>query len=225
MMTDGASPDALADAYVFLDLDGVLTESGIGITRSVAHALAELGHPTPDQARLESMIGPSLWDGFAALGVPPEQLDEAVAFYRARYTSIGLFENRVYDGVTEMLGRLGGATLCLATAKPIAYAAKITAHFGVAAHLAHEFGSELDGTRSDKADLIGYALKRTGADPARAVMLGDRRHDVSGAVANGVTPVGAAWGYGSVSELRDAGCRHIAATPAEAADMILKVLT
>ncbi|MGB1213724.1 MAG: HAD hydrolase-like protein [Pikeienuella sp.] len=214
MMTDSA--------HVFLDLDGTLTESGIGITRSVAHALRELGYRVPDQARLDSMIGPSLWEGFAALGLPDDQLDDAVALYRARTT--GLFENRLYDGVADMLARLEGATLCLATAKPIAYAAKITAHFGIAPYMTHQFGSELDGTRSDKTDLIAHALARTGAAPARAVMVGDRSHDMIGALANGVTPVGAEWGYGSAAELRAAGCQHIAATPAQAADMILEIL-
>lgn len=211
--------------HVLLDLDGTLTESGIGITRSVAHALTELGYSVPDQATLNGMIGPSLWEGFAKLGVPDAQLDEAVALYRARYTVTGLFENRLYDGALEMLERLGAATLCLATAKPIAYAAKITAHFGIAPHLSREFGSELDGTRSDKTDLIAHALAQTDAVPSRSVMVGDRSHDIIGALNNGVTPIGAAWGYGSPTELRDAGCKHIAATPGEAADMILEVLT
>lgn len=221
MMNSGT----LAGAYVFLDLDGTLTESGIGITRSIAHALNELGYPVPDQATLDGLIGPSLWEAFATLGVRDAQLDEAVALYRARYTVTGLFENRVYDGVPEMLARLGAMTLCLATAKPIAYAAKITAHFDIAPHLTREFGSELDGTRTDKTDLIAYALAEMGADPARAVMVGDRSHDMIGAVNNGVTPIGAGWGYGSPTELRAAGCNHIAATPGQAADMILEVLT
>lgn len=221
MMNSGA----MAGAHVFLDLDGTLTESGIGITRSVAHALRELGLPVPDQSTLDGMIGPSLWEGFANLGVPDAQIDEAVALYRARYTVTGLFENRLYDGALEMLSRLGGATLCLATAKPIAYAAKITAHFGITPHLSREFGSELDGTRSDKTDLIAFALTETAAAPSRSVMVGDRSHDMTGALNNGVTPIGALWGYGSAAELRDAGCKHIAATPGEAADMILEVLT
>lgn len=210
--------------HVFLDLDGTLTESGIGITRSIAHALQEMGREVPEQSVLNGLIGPSLWEGFARLGVEAARLDEAVALYRVRYTEVGLFENRVYDGVPEMLSRLAGATLSLATAKPITYAARITAHFGLAPHMTREFGSELDGTRSDKTDLIAHALAETGANPARAVMVGDRNHDVIGALANGVTPVGAGWGYGSAAELRDAGCTLIAATPAEAAEMILETL-
>lgn len=212
--------------HVFLDLDGNLTESGIGITRSIAHALTEMGVAVPEQAVLNSLIGPGLWEIFAGLGVSDDRLDEAVAHYRARYTTVGLFENRLYDGVPDMLKALTGAgcTLCLATAKPLAYASRITAHFGVTPHLTHEFGSELDGTRSDKADLIAHALDQTGADPARSFMMGDRDKDVIGALANGVTPIGALWGYGSAAELAGAGCDLIAANPAMAADMILERL-
>lgn len=219
MMTD------ILGSHVFLDLDGTLTESGIGITRSIAHALTELGCPVPNQETLNGMIGPSLWEIFATLGVPEAQVDDAVAAYRARYTTVGLFENRVYDGVPEMLARLADATMCLATAKPITYAAKITAHFNITPHLTHEFGSELDGTRTDKTDLLAYALAKTGANSARSVMVGDRSHDMIGALNNGITPIGALWGYGSAAELRDAGCTRIAATPGEAAEMILEVLT
>lgn len=215
----------MGGTHVFLDLDGTLTESGIGITRSIAHALTELGYSVPDQNTLNSMIGPSLWDGFTMLGVSSAHLDDAVAAYRARYTTVGLFENRVYEDVPEMLAQLSGATLCLATAKPIAYAAKITAHFELAPHLTHEFGSELDGTRTDKTDLLAYALAKTGASATRSVMVGDRSHDMIGALNNGITPIGALWGYGSAAELRDAGCTRIAATPGEAAEMILEVLT
>ena len=231
-MTDRAGNPACGSggAHVFLDLDGTLTESGIGITRSIAHALAELGHEVPAQSVLDRMIGPSLWEVFATLGIPDARLDEAVAAYRARYTTIGLLENRVYDGIPEMMAALSGpggpgATLSLATAKPTAYATKITAHFGLSQFLRHEFGSELDGTRSDKTDLIAHALEQTGADPARSVMVGDRRYDMIGAINNGVTPVGAGWGYGTPAELRDAGCRHIAATPMDAAETIRKLLS
>ncbi|MGB0505208.1 MAG: HAD hydrolase-like protein [Pikeienuella sp.] len=212
--------------HVFLDLDGNLTESGIGITRSIAHALTELGVAVPEQSVLDSMIGPSLWEIFSRLGLPENQLDDAVALYRARYTTVGLFENKLYDGVIEMLEALSsaGCTLCLATAKPLAYASRITAHFAITPYLAQEFGSELDGTRTDKADLIAYALAKTGADPARSFMMGDRDKDVIGALANDVTPIGALWGYGSLAELSDAGCTLNAAAPAEAARMILERL-
>jgi phosphoglycolate phosphatase len=214
-------------AHIFLDLDGTLTESGIGITRSIAHALEAMGHAVPPQDVLDTQIGPSLWECFAGFGMNKPDQDRAVAHYRDRYTTVGLFENRVYDGVEDMLTALREANcmLHLATAKPIAYAAKITAHFGISRFLNTEFGSELDGTRTDKTDLIAHALAETGADPSVSFMLGDRRHDMIGARNNGVTPVGALWGYGSHPELANAGCAQIAATPAAAARMILERLS
>lgn len=213
-------------AHVFLDLDGTLSESGIGITRSIAHALREMGHPVPEQAVLDQYIGPSLWDCFASFGMDKADQDRAVGHYRAHYTTEGLFQSQVYDGVHDMMTTLrdAGCALHLATAKPIAYAVKITAHFGLAPALTTEFGSELDGTRTDKTDLIAYALTQAGADAAKSFMMGDRRHDMVGALNNGVTPVGALWGYGSHGELSAAGCSLIAADPAEATDMILKRL-
>jgi len=185
-----------------------------------------MGRRVPDRWVLNQYIGPSLGDCFASFGMDKADQDRAVGLYRAHYTTEGLYQSRVYDGVPEMMAALreAGCALHLATAKPIAYAVKITAHFGLAPALTTEFGSELDGTRTDKTDLIAYALAQTGADPAESFMMGDRRHDVIGALNNAATPVGALWGYGGADELTDAGCALVAADPTEAADMILKRL-
>ena len=156
-----------------------------------------------------------------AMGASGRQVRRAFlefgALYRERYTTVGLYENAVYDGAPEMMRALSdmGYRLALATAKPIAYAAKITAHFGLAPLMRAEFGSELDGTRTDKRDLLRYCLAETGADPARSFMLGDRMHDARGALANGVTPLGALWGFGSREELEEIGCAAIGEAPSD----------
>lgn len=205
----------MTDAWVFLDLDGTLTDAAPGITRSIAHALTEMGRPVPDEATLRSFIGPALQEVFPSLGI--DDVDGAVAAYRARYTTVGLFENAVYDGAPEMMAALKsmGYRLALATAKPIAYAGRITAHFGLAGMMDAEFGSELDGTRTDKRDLLAHCLAETGADPGRSFMLGDRMHDARGALHNGLTPLGALWGFGARRELEDAGCVALGARPAD----------
>lgn len=204
-------------AYAFIDLDGTLMNSAPGITAAIAHALRELGMPDPGPEALRACIGPSLQESFPRLGVPAEQCDEALALYRARYNEGGMFEAEVYDGAAEMLATLRerGFRLALATAKPIIYARKITAHFCLAPQLDAEFGSELDGRRADKRDLLAYILKETGADPAKSFMLGDRMHDAQGALANGVRPVGALWGFGGREELAGAGVTLFAETPRE----------
>lgn len=203
----------MSDAYVFLDLDGTLTDAAPGITRSIRHALTEMGLPAPDEGALRRYIGPALQEIFPELGV--RDADRAIALYRERYTTIGLFENAVYDGAPEMMASLktAGFRLALATAKPIVYASRITAHFGLSDLMDAEFGSELDGRRTDKRDLLAHCLAETGADPARSFMLGDRMHDARGALANGITPLGALWGFGSRDELTAAGCAAIGDAP------------
>lgn len=209
-------------AYVFIDLDGTLTDSAPGITEAIVYALDQLGFPRPDEAALRACIGPSLVHMLPGFGVPEEDVARGVALYRAHYNDGGLYNARVYEGVPEMLTTMRsiGFRLALATAKPIAYAPKITAHFGLAEHLDHEFGSMLDGRMSDKRDLLAHALKETGADPAKSFMIGDRRYDALGAVGNGITPIGALWGFGSREELAEAGATHFADMPKDVAGLV-----
>lgn len=187
-------------AVIFLDLDGTLTDSRPGIINSILSALDEIGLEKPDPATLDWAIGPPLLDSFRRLGAPDP--DAALAAYRTRYTTVGLFENEVYRGIPELLTALrdAGHLLCVATAKPHAYATRITAHFGLAAFMTHEFGPGLDGTHNDKADLLAHALRVTGADPAQSVMIGDRYHDYDAAKANGLASIAVTWGYGTVDE-------------------------
>ncbi|MDF0602327.1 HAD hydrolase-like protein [Psychromarinibacter sp. C21-152] len=184
---------------VFLDLDGTLTDPKPGITGAAAHALETLGLPVPDD--LTWIIGPPLIDSFRRLGAPDPE--KALGLYREVYAAGRMFENAVYPGIPQALAamRAAGARLYLATAKPHVYATRITAHFGLDAYLDEQFGPELDGTRNDKAELLAWALARTGAEPGTCVMVGDRRQDFVAAAANGMRSVGVTWGYGSAEEL------------------------
>lgn len=207
---------------VFLDLDGTLTDPKPGITRSAVYALEKLGVPSPPADELTWMIGPALVWSFEKLGVPDPEA--ALAAYRERYTSVGLFENRVYDGIPQVLRdlRAAGHQLCLATAKPHAYARRITAHFGLADFMSHEFGPELDGTRNDKAELLAHALQVTGARPETSVMIGDRHHDLDAASANGMASIAVTWGYGGAEELSGATrtCHAVADLPKAVAALL-----
>ena len=211
---------------VFFDLDGTLTDSCGGIFAGVAHAMTALGHPTKACDVSRAWIGPPLYDCFRSIyGFDDATAREGVRLYREYYGREGLFVNEVYGGVVEMLDRLqaAGLRLCLATGKPHEYARRIVAHFGLDAALAAVYGAEFDGTRGDKAELLAYALEREGLSPAECAMVGDRRYDIEGALAVGLTPVGALWGYGSREELLTAGCpaAALAKTPAEVADYLL----
>jgi phosphoglycolate phosphatase len=207
---------------VFLDLDGTLTDPKPGITRSIRHALHTLGREAPPEDALTWCIGPPLLQSFVTLLGDEATAKRALALYRERFAKTGLYENRVYAGVPEMLKRLrdAGFRLFLATSKPHVFASRITAHFGLDRWLDGAFGSELDGTRTDKTALLAHALEETGAEPGQAVMLGDREHDIIGARNNGVAGVGALWGYGTQAELQAAGATWLATNPKDAADLI-----
>lgn len=191
---------------VFLDLDGTLTDSGPGIINSFNYALVQMGYPPLGQDA-DWIVGPSLWDSFAKYGIPAEQLDTAIAHYRTCYRGGEMLNNRLYDGVYDQLTQLKqlGYALCLATSKPIAYATEITAHFGLTDLFDDQVGSELDGSRSDKAELLGFGMARLGCAPQDAIMVGDRHYDVVGAKAVGIACLGALYGFGSRDELIKAG--------------------
>lgn len=195
---------------VLFDLDGTLTDPFVGITRSIQHALEKLGAPVPAAEELGWCIGPPLWESFAVLlGQDGETvndkvlLDRAVALYRERYTSVGLYENELIAGIAPLVEALTGAglTLYVATSKPHAYAGKIVEHFGLMPQFRKVYGSELDGSRSAKAELIAHLIEQESRDAGRCVMIGDRKHDLIGAHANDMRAIGVTWGYGGYEEL------------------------
>lgn len=211
---------ASSDAWVFLDLDGTMTDAGPGITKSIAYALERMGKRPLPLKQLERYVGPALQETFPQLGV--DDVDKALGYYRERYTDVGLFENSVYDGVHQMMDDLvaQGFRLAMATAKPLIYASRITAHYDLAPRLERQFGSELGGWLTDKKDLLGHVLSETGADPTASFMVGDRCHDAIGARHNRITPIGALWGYGSRPELEEARCAAFGEAPADIAEIV-----
>jgi len=201
---------------IYFDLDGTLTDPKPGITRSIQYALQRLDHPTmPTEDELTWCIGPPLRASFVRLLGAETSADLAVSYYRERFSDIGLYENGVYDGIGEVLTSLcaSGHRLFVATSKPHVFAERIIDHFGLRDHFERVFGSELDGTRVDKSHLLEYALKQASVDPSKTLMIGDRSHDMVGAVNNGMKGIGVLYGYGTRDELLDAGAHHVCATP------------
>ncbi len=208
---------------VLFDLDGTLTDSRPGILRSTRYAIQRLNeatgetHPIPEESALNFMIGPPLRDSFAKL-VGAERAETLLAFYRERYTSIGIFENALFEGVPEALAALRGAgyRLYVATSKNEADGRRVLEHFDLAKFFVGIYGSEADGGRAVKADLIGYLLEREtiAASPRDVAMIGDRKYDILGAKAVGTSALGALWGYGDRAELTEAGADALIETPA-----------
>ncbi|AUZ04923.2 MULTISPECIES: HAD hydrolase-like protein [Vitreoscilla] len=189
---------------ILLDLDGTLTDPKIGITTCIRYGLAKVGHPIHEEIDLDWCIGPPLHASLEQL-LPPEYqhlTEEALAGYRERFGDIGLFENEVYPSVAETLNTLQqqGYALILATAKPTVYAKRILEHFGLSPYFTAIHGSELDGTRTNKGELIAHILHTHDLSADKCIMVGDREFDVLGARANGMPVIGASYGYGSTAE-------------------------
>ena len=200
---------------IYFDLDGTLTDPKPGITRSIQYALQRLDYPTiPTEDELTWCIGPPLRSSFVKM-LGDHDADRAVALYRERFSDIGLYENRVYDGIGEVLTTLRASShrLFVATSKAHVFADRIIDHFGLRQHFERVFGAELDGTRADKSHLLEHALKEASVDPAKTLMIGDRSHDMVGAKNNGMKGIGVLYGYGSRDELIEAGAQHVCATP------------
>ena len=210
---------------VLFDLDGTLTDSGLGITKGVQYALGQLGYDVPPRESLFSFIGPPLHKSFQRhCGVDEAGAAEAVRKFRVYYNEMGgILENEVYPGVRELLRDLkaAGKRLMVATSKPQAAAEKVMRHFGLDEFVPEIIGGT-DDTRNTKGKVIAYALREYGVDPTTAVMVGDREHDILGAAENNLPAIGITWGYGDRAELETAGAEAVFDTPAETVQYILR---
>lgn len=199
--------------YYLFDLDGTLTDPKEGITKSVQYALEYYGVDVYDLDSLEKFIGPPLFEAFIEYyGFSEAASRGAIEKYRERYSKAGIFENALYPGIEDVLKKLldTGKTLAVATSKPTFFADKILDYFGIAKYFAFVAGSELDGTRTKKFEVIKYALESLDVKNLdECVMIGDRMHDVLGAKEAGIESVGILYGYGSREELENAGAAYI----------------
>ena len=212
---------------VLFDLDGT-TDPKPGITACIQHALQGLGRTPPPADELLWCIGPPLPGSFSRLLGTDDAatLARALALYRERFGSVGLFENAVYPGIPEAVAavRAAGFTTYVATSKPHVYAIRIVERFGLAPLFDRVYGSELDLTRVDKTELIAYALAAERLDPSVVVMIGDREHDLIGARRNGVRAIGVTYGYGSEAELGAHGPEALAHAPRDIPALVAKLL-
>jgi phosphoglycolate phosphatase len=212
----GRSDLSSFETLVF-DLDGTLTDPYDGITRSYQYARAKLGLNRLPESDLRGLIGPPMQEVFSALSDGNAELvSDAVAAYRERYSTIGLFENVVYPGIPAALATLAPSyRLFVCTSKPGTFATRILDHFDLSQYFAGIYGCELDGTRADKRELLQWLLEQENVDGSRAAMIGDRMFDVAAALANGLTAFGVLWGHGSEDELRAAGAQTCFTSPGE----------
>lgn len=211
---------------ILFDLDGTITNSGEGIINSVIYALEKMNLDVLDQAELYSFIGPPLNDSFKKFyHLDDHFTEQAVKYYREYYQTKGIYENRLYEGINNLLTDLqqAGCALYVATSKPEIYAKQILAHFDLDHYFTGIYGASLDGERSKKGDVIEYALKSAGlTDLNGTLMIGDRSHDMIGAKENQLACLGVLYGFGDQIELEKAGADYIAATPEEVEKIIIE---
>lgn len=206
------------------DLDGTLIDSEHGITACVKHALARLDVPAPADEELRGWIGPPLRHSFAPLlDHDAARIEAAIEHYHERFNTYGWREHEIYPGIEALIEQLlvAGHQLAVVTSKPQRHAAPIIAHLPFGEAFLRLYGPHPDSPHSEKASMIAEALTDFDADPADAVMIGDRHFDIDGAVANLVRGIGVLWGFGSRKELEQAGASVIAATPDELAKLLL----
>lgn len=198
--------------WLLFDLDGTLTDPFEGITRSVEYALNAFGIEVEDRRTLAPFIGPPLVESLTErYGFTMEDAVAAVAKYREYFSVKGLYENELFAGIPELLRdcRAAGYKISMATSKPTYYARIIAEHFDIARYFDAIHGSSLDGSRITKSLVVEEAVREENLDPTRALMIGDRRHDVEGAGEHGIKTVGVLYGYGSYEELSSSGAIHI----------------
>ena len=213
--------------YIFLDLDGTITDSREGITKCFEYALNYFGITVENRADLEQFIGPPLEQSFReGFGFDEEKASLAVAKYRERFIPIGLYENLVYPGMEEALQKMknAGKVLIVATSKPEHMAKKILAHFGLDTYLDDICGADDDKNRSKKDEVIRYALEKHNiTKPDDVLMVGDRKFDVIGARKCGLKCMGVLYGFGDREELESAGAAYIAETVEDMARIIVSI--
>lgn len=209
--------------HILFDLDGTLTDSGVGIMNCAKLALEHYGIPIPGEAEMRTFVGPPLHESFIRFGVPAEEAENAIKVYRSRYLTVGKFENFPYPGIPEMLAQLkqAGHKLYVATSKPETTSVEILEHFDLAKYFDLICGASMDTSRSTKEAVIAYLLERTG-HVENTVMVGDTAFDVIGAKAHGIPTIGVAWGYGKTEDMENAGAAAIVHTPQELFDALQK---
>ena len=206
---------------ILFDLDGTLTRSEKGITRSALYACEKMGFTGHNEEEFKVFIGPPLFESFQKVcGMTPEQAHEAIVLYRERFSVIGWAENEVYTGIAPLLRSLkkNGCKIAITTAKPQDFAERIAKKFGFAPYLDALIGPDWSNTHASKAWIVKKAIEQLGGVP---VMIGDRCYDVDGGKENGIDTIGVCYGYGTREELETAGATHIAETVEELADILL----
>ncbi|HIS62752.1 MAG TPA: HAD family hydrolase [Candidatus Scybalomonas excrementigallinarum] len=214
----------MSKQYILFDLDGTITDSGLGITKSVQYALRAMGIEEENLEALKVFIGPPLKESFMEFyHMTEEDAKKAVEKYREYYKEKGIFENQLYDGIIELLKDLKQEkkTILLATSKPEVFANQILEYFNIRQYFDYVAGAELHGPRNEKLDVMKYAMELAGIeDVKKAIMIGDRKFDMESAKELGMEGIGVLFGFGDKEELQKAGATYLVEVPSEIKELV-----
>ena len=216
--------DSMKYKYILFDLDGTLTDPGLGITNGVVYALKQYGIEENDRTKLYKFIGPPIKNSFMEFyGMSESDSLECVKQYRKYYGDKGLYENVVYEDIPGVLEELKkqGATLLVATSKPTEFSIKILDKFGLLKYFDFVIGSSMDGNNAEKSTIISNALSKISCSLEQVIMVGDRKFDIIGAHENGISSIGVLYGYGGIEELTDACADFICNEPKSLLEILL----
>lgn len=211
---------------VFFDLDGTLTDSADGIIASLKYALDKYGIEEKDESVLRKFLGPPISDKACEIyGVSKNDGDLIVEYYREFFVEKGMFINKVYDGVPQMLDKLKklGKKIVLATSKPEIHAIEILKKFEIYKYFDLSVGATLDGSLNKKDEVIAHAIKRANALKMSSIMVGDTYYDVLGGRANGLKTVAVTYGYNSALELKKALPDYTVDTVTELEKLLMEI--
>ncbi|MBD7965026.1 HAD family hydrolase [Fictibacillus norfolkensis] len=215
--------------YILFDLDGTLSDPKIGITKSVQFALRRMGITEENLDHLESFIGPPLQQSFSEFySFNETQIGTAITHYRERFKDKGMYENTLYEHIPSLLQELkdNGVTLVVATSKPTVFAEEILKYFNIHHYFNLIVGSNLDGTRTSKTEIIQHILHHFNDQSKKSfIMIGDRKHDIIGAHNTGIDSIGVTYGYGSIEELTAAKPTNIVKNVSELREVLLNNIT
>lgn len=210
---------------ILFDLDGTLSDPKVGITKSVQYALQKMNIIEPDIDKLECFIGPPLQVSFTEYyDFDEKNTQKAIELYRERFKEKGMFENELYSNIALLLKSLNEQqfTLVVATSKPTVFAEKILKYFNIDQYFELIVGSNLDGTRASKTEIIQYILDKYKEHTlGDFIMVGDRKHDIIGANNTGINSIGVTYGYGSFEELSHSNPTHIVKSVSQLKDILI----
>lgn len=211
----------MAYKAILFDLDGTLTDSGEGIINCAIPALEHFGITPPSKEEMRVFVGPPLHETFIKFGVPADKTDEAIEVYRQRYIPIGIFENKLYSGIPELLASLVNREhkLYVATSKPEFMTRQILERFALTQYFTGICGASTDSSRNTKEAVIEYLLEQHGRQEDM-VMVGDTIYDIRGAAFHGIPAIGVSWGYGKVEDMKKEGAVAIAHSTQELLDIL-----